>query len=1106
MLVGVPALTGTAWAAPTVASVTGEVERLTLNDPANVWSGGTVVVGGQVIILPKNLLIDLPANRLTLQQIFAQAPAACLARSESGLGKADGCNTWGTGATATISANRTNGGNVIAGDVYLQKGVDLVNGTITYADYHDGYFRLNGLTGDPTTGVMVRLNDPIGRHTVQQGLGCGSTPNCSPDPRFGLDADNYTSSFTTGYPLCLPSTTTRTFPDVLDLNGNGNVTEQLSTASDASGKGDALCPDTNRPDSNVAADSRRLAPIRPGDSVIVKGNFETVNGIRFLSAYSTKVSVALSTSSDPGQPDYMVLNDMFIDAPSFARLRIRDQFDGATTEADSDVLLWSVHRDPAANRPHEFPLGTVVGCENAAGPLTCRRVLGPNTFRIRHEAVFAAGGAKVPKLDACMQLRSDDRFAATNPCPASGITREEFAVLSPIPHEVQARTGLKEADLQQPGGPTLKTVDVHGNDAPNGQFLFPMGIGLGGIEPPNFAEIDINKINTPISFDGEPWNLDRRLSPGGCVGPCEAAPQPLDPFPYSGLDPRDQAPTDPYWDPTFDASDGLATANRILSYVDPTIGKPNGNATLLAWPPVDPPTIPLSPTPATTDAKALITGMTPDTGAIGTTVLIDGTGLSGTTAVTFGGVRAATFTNISNNEISAVVPPGAVTGPIGVTTPTGTVSGATRFTVIPPPAVTGFSPATGPVGTGVLVTGSALNTTTAATVNGSAASFTIVSDTAVRVVVPGMATTGPIALTTAGGTATTATSYTVGGMAPTPAVTLVAPTAAPVGATVTINGSGFTGATSVAFGGISDPTFAVAANGNSITAHVPTGATTGAVTVTGAGGTASSPTPFTVAVPVQPIVSGLSPSNGPPGTAVTITGSGLTGATAVRFNGTPATFTLISDSMITTTVPSGSTTGSVTVTTPVNTASSASTFQVTAPPPPPPVPAITAISPTSGPVGTSVTINGSGFSGTTAVTFNGTAAGYQVASTGATITTTVPAGATTGVIAVTTPGGIAKSPTFTVTATPPAPKNPVITSFTPNKGNSGTKVTITGANFTGTTAVSVKGTPARSYTVVSPTQITFVVGTGTKTGPISVTANGLIGTSSTTFTIAGKAL
>ncbi len=79
-----------------------------------------------------------------------------------------------------------------------------------------------------------------------------------------------------------------------------------------------------------------------------------------------------------------------------------------------------------------------------------------------------------------------------------------------------------------------------------------------------------------------------------------------------------------------------------------------------------------------------------------------------------------------------------------------------------------------------------------------------------------------------------------------------------------------------------------------------------------------------------PTLTGFSPTSGPIGTNVVITGSNFTGATAVAFNGTGATFTINSDTQITATVPTGATTGTISVTAPGGIATSGSSFTVTA--------------------------------------------------------------------------------------------------------------------------------------------------------------------------------
>jgi hypothetical protein len=163
-------------------------------------------------------------------------------------------------------------------------------------------------------------------------------------------------------------------------------------------------------------------------------------------------------------------------------------------------------------------------------------------------------------------------------------------------------------------------------------------------------------------------------------------------------------------------------------------------------------------------------------------------------------------------------------------------------------------------------------------------------------------------------------------------------------------------------------------------------------------------------------------------------------------------------------------------------------------------PSVSSFNPTGGPVGTPVTITGTGFSSTLAnnnVSFNGTPA-TVTAATATSITTTVPAGATTGAISVTVGSLTGTSASnFTVGNVP------AITGFDPSSGPIGTTVTITGNNFSTTPAdniVSFNGTSA-IVTASTATSLTTSVPTGATTGIISVTVDSFTSASSSNFTV-----
>lgn len=240
-----------------------------------------------------------------------------------------------------------------------------------------------------------------------------------------------------------------------------------------------------------------------------------------------------------------------------------------------------------------------------------------------------------------------------------------------------------------------------------------------------------------------------------------------------------------------------------------------------------------------------------------------------------------------------------------------------------------------------------------------------------------------------------------------------------------------------------------------------------------------------------PLITSFSPASGIAGTVVTLTGSNFSGATAVKFNGVnAASFTVVSGSQIQATVPGGASSGLISVTTPQGSGSSSTAFVVIT------APQIAGFSPASGAAGVQVTVTGSGFTGASAVTFNNVAAGSFTVNNDNQLQAVVPAGATTGRIRVTNPAGTGTSASNFTVLNPP-----VIASFSPASGVSGSQITLTGSNFSTVTAVRFNGALASSFIIDSNTQIRATVPAGATSGPISATNPDGTGSSAGNFTV-----
>ena len=406
--------------------------------------------------------------------------------------------------------------------------------------------------------------------------------------------------------------------------------------------------------------------------------------------------------------------------------------------------------------------------------------------------------------------------------------------------------------------------------------------------------------------------------------------------------------------------------------------------------------------------QPVIYAFSPISGTVGTEVTLTGANFTGTTAVSFNGTPVTISPTVDNDtQVRVIVPAGATTGPISLTTASGIDTSADDFTVPNPPEITSFNPNNGSVGTLVTLTGNNFTGTTKVEFNGTnAPGFIVDSNTQIHVNVPAGATTGAIKVTNPSGYDVSTTSFTV---TQGPLITSFDPTSGVVGTTVTITGENFTDATVVRFyNGVVDSSFLINSD-TQITAHVPSGASTGPISVTNPSGTGTSASDFSVIV--SPTISSFNPVSGSVGTPVTLTGSGFTGVSSLNFNGTEdLTFTVDNDTQISAHVPSGATTGPISVTNPAGSDTSLDDFTVIN------NPSIISFDPMSGPVGTSVAISGSGFTGVTDVSFGGISASIFSVDNDNQITASVPLGAVTGKITVENLAGVGISADiFTVT-------------------------------------------------------------------------------------------
>ena len=483
--------------------------------------------------------------------------------------------------------------------------------------------------------------------------------------------------------------------------------------------------------------------------------------------------------------------------------------------------------------------------------------------------------------------------------------------------------------------------------------------------------------------------------------------------------------------------------------------------------------------------QVTISSFSPAFGAEGKQVTINGTGFSpGTLIVKFNGVQDTSAVATTPLMIQAKVPTGATTGRISVQVGSSQATSTTNFVVIGPgPYVTDFSPVTGGAGTRVFLNGVQFTSATGGNFAGRpAVNFFRSSDTLISMDAPVGVVTGPLTITSSLGNYTTLSNFDVP-----PGIAGMSPSAGRAGTNLVVTGTNFLDAYAVWFTSTNGPitlpaSFAVLSNG-ALRVTVPANATTGKITVDAPAGSADSPTNFLV----QPTIYGFSPGFGPVGSSVTITGANFNvGTPVVKFNGTPAALSgTATFGRVIALVPSGATTGPLSVTTTDGSDTTANNFLLPA--------NIADFTPNHGPPGTWVRLAGQNFLGVTGVSFNGQPAGNFVITNNTVLGAMVPPGVISGPLSVSTPLNTTNSSGLFYGA-------PLITGFTPSHGAANSSVTVTGTNFLGVTAVRFNGQDG-GITSSDNGRIVATVPTGAQSGPISVVTPGGTAVSVDTFTV-----
>ena len=317
--------------------MTGFIQKATLDNPNDPFSGGTLTMNNHLIVIPRYTIFQMPATSLTWTELFTQAPSpyglgnAPDKPHQSGLALGDWPKPDYT-FEVSVQGNRVIDGS---SDRYIA-GLVTISSLSLHA--HQGFIRaIDYANGELIVGESrVRLNDPIGRF--------GRVG--SHDRRFTIDEDNPTVKSETGYPMCIPRTRVdQGQDDPLCPQGNRIAGKTIFTMSDAPEP--TAAERTNPSLRRVGLDPWRAAPFQAGDYVTVRGPIVWDEAGQYISAYAVDANVGIFTA--PGtKPVYVSIDVALmgtgpVDDPTLAQEGARrTKAEGFTTDFSAPVILSAV--------------------------------------------------------------------------------------------------------------------------------------------------------------------------------------------------------------------------------------------------------------------------------------------------------------------------------------------------------------------------------------------------------------------------------------------------------------------------------------------------------------------------------------------------------------------------------------------------------------------------------------------------------------------------------------------------------------------------------------------------------------------------------------------